>query len=125
MESTNRKSNSAGESGGAGFSYHHGLAGLPGKVDLLQYCLTRSFRHLLSSSLQTNDDSPYIWSEITMLIAPERSRTARQKAKSDLLHLPWILGNSIREDIPRQEVTGNTVSLCMTALSLEPDVKDH
>jgi len=33
-----------------------------------------------------------IWSQIKMLIAPKRSRTARQKAKLDLLNPSWVLG---------------------------------
>lgn len=66
-----------------------------------------------------------IYSQITMLIAPKKSRTARQKAKSDLLQVSWVLGNCRGEDLPREEDTGAAIPLCVMVWSPEPEIKDH
>ena len=66
-----------------------------------------------------------IWSQITMLIASKRSRTARQKAKSDLLQLSRVLGNCRGEDLPRGEDTGDAIPLYVMVWSPEPEIKDH
>lgn len=66
-----------------------------------------------------------IWSQVTMLIAPKRSRTARQKAKSNLLHLPWVLGNCRGKDLPRGEDTGDAIPRYVMVWNPEPEIKDN